>query len=210
MRLFLLAVLVGLTLGYLRGGQARSLAALDLPARLALLLWGGAALQLAGLVLPLGAPGRALVLLSYALVGAFLVCWPIALRRAGRLSPLLAWGLALCALGWALNAAAIMANGGMPVSRDALEAVGRGDADVSGATLSKHVAIGEETRLAFLGDVVPTFAGGPVVSPGDIALALGLGTALCAAMTLGPGIPRRSRARPNHPSEGSPDHRGTG
>jgi hypothetical protein len=187
MRLFLLAVLLGLAVGYLRGGRARRLASLAPPKRLALLVWAGAALQLAGVTLPLETAGfdlgLVLVLISYALAGVFLLGWSIALRRTGRLPRALAWGLALCAVGWALNTIAIAANGGMPVSREALRAVGRGEADVSGRALSKHVAIGEDTRLAFLGDVVPTFAEGPVVSLGDLALALGLGTALCAAMT---------------------------
>jgi hypothetical protein len=187
MRLFLLAVLLGLALGYLRGGRARSLASLPLPPGLALLVWGGAALQLAGLALPLETPGfdpgQVLVLISYALLAVFLLCWSIVLRRAGRRPRFLAWGLAVVAIGCALNVAVIAGNGGMPVSPEALEAVGRGEAQVSGRPLSKHVVVAEDTHLAYLGDVIPTFSGGPVISPGDIALALGLGTAVCAAMT---------------------------
>src|SRR5215218_10506464 len=106
-------------------------------------------------------PHGALHLVSYAVIGAFV------------LANLHVAGMALIGLGGALNAAAIAANGGvMPASAGALASAGFGADD--GFVNSGAV---ENARLAFLGDVFAVPESWPltnVFSVGDAILLIGL------------------------------------
>ncbi len=92
-------------------------------------------------------------------------------------------GVPLVALGAAANLVAIIANGGsMPVSADALAAIGR--AGESGVHANTVVA-GPATALAWLGDVIPVpppIPAANVVSIGDVLIALGAIAFLVLAM----------------------------
>ncbi len=79
----------------------------------------------------------------------------------------------IMALGFILNAVAIFSNGGaMPVSSEAYKSVGLTNDVVREGLYS---FINENTRFAFLGDIIPyKFISSVVVSIGDLIIALGL------------------------------------
>jgi hypothetical protein len=177
MVLLALAVLGGLAAGLLRGGRLRRLHRVRL--RAVPLVWVALGAQLA---LGIGSSGSsdglrdALVVASYACVGVWLAlngwCQPGGLGTA----------FAVLGLGWLLNVVPMALNGGMPVSSTALEAVGAGDAVVDEGHLWKHVPATAETKAAWLGDVVPVPLAGAVISAGDVALLMGAGAAVAAAL----------------------------
>jgi hypothetical protein len=82
--------------------------------------------------------------------------------------------LVLMGIGFLLNAIPIFLNGGaMPVSAKALETVGEITLDISKQGL--YTLINENTRVWFLGDVIPlTFLRNFAISIGDIIAAVGL------------------------------------
>jgi hypothetical protein len=88
----------------------------------------------------------------------------------------------LAALGVALNVLVILANGGrMPQSQDALRGIG--GTPGSEDRLTNVAALTDQTRLPWLGDVIPEPAWLPlknVVSVGDLLLAVGITWALVA------------------------------
>ncbi|MGH3664575.1 MAG: DUF5317 domain-containing protein, partial [Egibacteraceae bacterium] len=100
-------------------------------------------------------------------------------------------GMPLIFAGFALNAAVILANGGMPVDRDALEAV------VSGAAAfepGKHRLLAPGDPLPWLADVIPLRPLRTVVSAGDVVLAAGVAVLVANLMLLDPRASgRRSR-----------------
>ncbi len=104
-------------------------------------------------------------------------------------------GMTLIALGALCNFLVIAANGGMPVSLDALERVGLGnpfesDAVVKGA----HHALTDASRLRFLADVIPVSVMANVISVGDILIWAGL-LLLIQQLMVGPrGKRRRGKA----------------
>lgn len=77
-------------------------------------------------------------------------------------------GLPLALVGLMLNLAVIAVNGSMPVSQRALS---RSGAELS-ASDQRHEISGADTRLPYLGDVIPV--GAKVLSIGDVFMALGL------------------------------------
>jgi len=183
MFLFPAAALIGLGIGYLRGGRVSTLTSLGV--RHVWLVIVAVALQVGqghGPFRDLTAGvHRGVVLASYAVIGVWLFVngrdRPPALQRA----------IGLLAAGWLLNLAAIVPNGGMPVSQSALEQVGEGRAAVTETQLWKHVrATPDTTTLYWLGDVLPV--PGPtgvrsVVSVGDLVMLAGFALAASAAMT---------------------------
>lgn len=179
MRIFLIALAAGVIAGYLAGGRLRNLTGLR-PSRL-WMVWLALGLQLALALVPatLGPvqPRFPIVLSSYGLVAAWL------LLNARGFSGSLRAGFALVALGFVLNFAVIAANGGMPVSRDALAAAGLDpQLDVREGFQYKHVPANDSTRLYVLGDVIPVRPIRRVISAGDVALALGIALVVAAAM----------------------------
>ncbi|HXF35611.1 MAG TPA: DUF5317 domain-containing protein [Actinomycetota bacterium] len=154
MRLILITLGAALLVGSVSGGRIAGLTAVHLR-------WGW--LALAGIVLQLvpitGTAGFGVLLASFAALIAFAVA---NLRAAGF------W---LILVGLACNLVVIAANGGMPVTREALVASGQlGTLQAlrreGGA---KHHLAGEGDVLLFLADVIPI---GPpirqVVSIGDV------------------------------------------
>lgn len=89
-------------------------------------------------------------------------------------------GALLVSVGLVLNTAVLMLNGGMPVSADAAARAGD-DAQVS--TFGAEI-VTADARLGWLGKAVPiAFPPRPeVVSPGDLAVAAGLGLVVVAGM----------------------------
>jgi hypothetical protein len=172
MRLIMFTVVAATVAGLFAGGTFRDFPSVKIR---------GAWLALAGVVLqfiPLGgAMGTALLYASFATLIAFVI---INVRAPG---------FALILIGLALNAVVIVANQGMPVTRNALEG------SHQSATLDELIANGgakhhladEGTILLPLGDVIPL--GTPLdqaISVGDVCVQLG------AAWFIVSSMPRRS------------------
>ena len=188
MLLFLPTLAAGLLLGLVTGGRPSRLA--DLRLRAPWALWGALAAQVALGAGPLDRVPRpvgvAVVLLSYAAVGAFL------LANAVHSTPGLRVALLAVTLGWALNLVPIVANGGMPVSEAAMARSGfPAGVDISEGRLGKHLP-DEGAAFAGLGDVIAVPALGAVLSAGDLVL----GAGLAAAVALGMRPGRRVRPAP--------------
>lgn len=189
MRIWLIAILLGIALGYLGRGRLRQLADLPLPLSLAALAWLGLGLEVSADRLPAQLQfasvlaGNALVLVF--LVGFWILIGPRLALRAS---------VAVLALGWTMNSVVIAANGGMPVSASAIERAGLPAVSSAHDTLSKHAALTHDTVLWPLGDVVPLSlpGGGIVVSPGDFVLALGFLLLVAIAMRLPRPRPQRA------------------
>jgi hypothetical protein len=80
-------------------------------------------------------------------------------------------GTVLIGLGLLLNAVVIAANGAMPVSPEALAAIG---AEPTVNPTGKHTLLTDATRLPWLADVLPLPPLRSIISVGDIVLAAGL------------------------------------
>ncbi len=173
MRLIMFTVVAATVAGLVAGGTFREFPSVKLR---------GAWLALAGVVLqfiPLGgAIGTALLYASFAVLIAFAI-----------LNVRASYGFTLILIGLALNAVVIVANQGMPVTRNALEG------SHQSATLNelianggaKHHLAGDGTILLPLGDVIPL--GTPLdqaISVGDVCVQLG------AAWFIVSTMPRRS------------------
>lgn len=110
--------------------------------------------------------------LVFALVAIWLVVnllwWPTAIRLAA----------AAIFLGAALNGLVIAVNGRMPYSQAAAERAGI----QPGITTPKNMPAGKDTKLEFLGDVVPVRPLHKAISPGDALIGLGASSLIAAAM----------------------------
>jgi len=173
--LVVVVLLVSLGVGMLCGGRLPDLGALVLRSRW--LVAAALVVQLAGGVFggvahPIG------LTVSFGLVVLFLA------RNRGL--P----GSGLIGIGLLTNALVVGANGAMPVSLEAAARAGLSAADLHLLTDPRHELETPGTRLSGLGDVVPV----PlplrpeVVSPGDVAVAAGLGQLVLLAL-----LPRRRR-----------------
>ncbi|NED97238.1 DUF5317 domain-containing protein [Phytoactinopolyspora alkaliphila] len=172
MVLVVLALAVGLAVGYAKHGRLRRLATPP-PARNRLVLTA------------LG--------LHIVAVFASWTAWESALATLSALSwfviAFYAWvnrwmpGARLVAVGLAANAAVLLANGGVPVSADAAARAGVDASAVSAGTAGATVPA-ESSRLSVLSKNIPVaFPPRPeVVSAGDIAVAAGLATVLATGM----------------------------
>ena len=187
MLLFPLTMILGLSLGRLRGGRFRNLASIRF--RRPGIVVAALALQAGMGPLDAGTPARWLALVgSYALIGLWL---------AGNLGDRPTWfrvGIGCVAIGYGLNVAAIVPNGDMPVSAAALRRAGGSERALHQApNLDKHVTSDDPGRWSWLGDVVPVPALRVVVSIGDLALLGGVLTVLSGGMAAGGA---RSSPRP--------------
>src|SRR5579884_3587514 len=172
-----LAALVGVALGWARGGRLEGVGRLRLRGLAGLAVAAG--LVVLGRSLPAGKGGPLLVGLGY--LGATGVLW---LNRRRPWVPVLL-------LGVALNALVIVAKRGhMPVSRTALPPV-RGGTPFP--LDSFHVLAGSGTPFAFLGDTFRLALGAvaSAASPGDLVAAAGIAGLLQDAMR-SPASPARS------------------
>ena len=177
--MMLSAVAIAVLLGWILGGSINDL--VELPFARVEVLTAAFGIQLfmhfaAGQV-PSGITVWAfgLHLLSYGLI--FYVMWH------NRNLP----GMPLIAAGVLLNLLVIIANGGMPVSPQALMATGQGhlvDILESGGSM-RHQLMDSQTALSFLGDHLTTpdwFWSPTVYSPGDLVMIAGLFWLVPAAM----------------------------
>lgn len=179
--------LAGVVIGYLLGGRLSGFGAIRLVALW--LLWVAALVQAAQYYLPglrhlvedrIGVPMLAIV---FTLVLVWLTVnlrrRPMAIRVAG----------AAIALGAVLNGVAIALNGRMPYSPAQADAVGLRP----GLTTPKNEPIDADTRLSFLGDIIPIAPLRKVMSPGDLLISGGS----CAVVVL--AMRRHRREQPVAP-----------
>jgi hypothetical protein len=171
MLIALAAATAAVALGVARGGSLEALAAT--PLRAVGLLFGGLCLQVAAtLWSPPWLTGPWALLLV--VVSNLAILLFIAFNR---LLP----GMLLADVGVALNLVAIVANGAMPVSATAARLAGV--AAAPSAVALRHEAMGADTVLPWLGDVVPLPGLGEVVSVGDLLLAAGIAWLVYSATT---------------------------
>lgn len=187
MILFAAVILLAFLLGYVFGGRVRRFEQLHL--RWSWLAVAGLALQF--VPLPGGATGTDLVVRT-----AVLSCSYVLLLVFAALNIRLA-GVPLVFAGLALNLLVIASNGGMPVSRGALESSGQGDVlqVLIDEGAAKHHLLTDDDVLTPLADVIPV--GGPikqVVSLGDVFVYAGVVWLIVAVMR--GRIPQTSRAGP--------------
>jgi len=168
LRLIALTVVVAAVAGMLAGGTFR-----DFPSVKIRGVW----LALAGVVLqfiPVG--GAAATVLLYASFAALFAFAVLNIRTHG---------FALILVGLALNAVVIVANQGMPVTRNALERSNQSStlADLIENGGAKHHLADDGTSLLALGDVIPL--GTPfdqAISIGDVCVQLGVAWFIVFAM----------------------------
>lgn len=184
MILVFMTVVGALAVGYLRGGRLRNLGQVHLNRGALVLVSVGAQGALAIVTAaggPTGVVAAPLLLASHAALLAFVWC--------NRLLP----GMPLVFAGFGLNAAVITANGGMPVSRDALLVVSDGLART--IEPGKHRMLADGDALTWLADIFPIPLLRTVVSAGDIVLAAGVAILVVSLMLAHPPPPGRRSAR---------------
>ena len=182
----LYAVVAGLVLGLLSGGRPAALA--DLRLRWAPAIAIGMAVQLALFSSPLGDAAGDAAPWIYA-ASNVLVLGAVAVNLA---IP----GLPLVLLGGLANAVAIIANGGyMPVSADALQAMGRSEASVySNSRLLAEPVLGPLTDIFAMPTWLPT---ANVFSLGDVLIGVGIAMAIALGMHgRGPRVTNRHGVAP--------------
>ena len=177
MVLVVLTVAGGVIVGMSRGGRLRHMA--DAPLRVTWLAVVAAGAQFVFALAPSATAGVVLTGISQAGLLAFLWC-----------NRFLA-GALLIALGSLLNSIVIVANGAMPVSRDAVLAISRHPAEVSAG---RHRLLTETDALPWLADIIALPLLRTVVSVGDVILAAGIGLLVTNLMQ-----PRRRRTAPPEP-----------
>jgi hypothetical protein len=105
-------------------------------------------------------------------------------------------GMTLIALGAFCNFLVISANGGMPVSLDALDRAGLGNPFAEGGAELKgaHHPLTDASQLRFLADVIPITVTANVASVGDVLIWAGL-LLLIQQLMVGPRGKRRRGAK---------------
>jgi hypothetical protein len=160
----LVAMAVGIVIGIARGGSFRRLDTIHL--RRVPVVFAALACQIAGTVVERAAGGWlsfALAMLAYAGIAWF------AYTNRTEI------GMPIIVLGALSNFAAIVANGGMPVSLDAMRRAGQRDPfhGLGGHVKGAHIPLRAGVRLRPLTDIIP-LRYGTVVSVGDMLLWAGL------------------------------------
>lgn len=169
----LVAVVVGLAAGILRGGKPANIASWRLYwwPLLVMGLIGQLAVQFVSLPggdttdLVLGV-GAEVLLIVFALLNLHIR------------------GMSILAIGLLLNIVPTVLNSGTPVNRDAMVSAGvveEADLDTIVLTGNRHIADDSDT-LAVLGDVIPVPFAGQVLSIGDIVVLVGLGFIVSSLM----------------------------
>lgn len=182
MLLVVVTVAAAVVVGRLRGGRFANLATASL--RGGLLAVGAAVAQLLHAISP--HPMAAVVLTGASQIALLAFLW------CNRYVA----GAFLAAVGSTMNTAVIMANGAMPVSRDAILLVSRHPEEITGR---RHRLLTENDALPWLADVIGLPLLRTVVSVGDVVLAAGIALVVMHLMqqphVAGPGAaaPRVSR-----------------
>ncbi|MGH2811216.1 MAG: DUF5317 family protein [Actinomycetota bacterium] len=159
-------LLLGIFAGLARGGKLSNIG--EIRFRLPGLVFVGLALQVGAELFAAfnpafrrGSVSLLVLAVSYAALIGFLV--------VNRQLP----GTLFMGAGLGLNLLVILLNNGMPVSLRASRAAGIAVANYLEGAI-KHVEMGPETKLGFLGDVLPLPIFGLVVSVGDLVLGIGM------------------------------------
>ena len=181
----IVAVLLGILIGLLRGGSFKNLS--DAELRAIPLVFVGVLLQAGSTAAEHGGPHwlpLALVLASFACVAGF--------AALNFHLP----GMTLIAVGALCNLLVISLNDGMPVSATAIDKAGLNNPFVgpgAGGAKGAHHLLKPGTHLRFLADVIPITVTANVVSVGDILIWAGL-LLLVEELMVGPKGKRRKRA----------------
>lgn len=194
MRLFALAVVVAAGVGYLGHGRLKYLLNVRLPAWLLILVWTALGLQLSLLLVRAPEYERVrfvLIVMSYTIAAVVLVV-SAAVAYREHFGTLVLSGMITAAAGWILNFVVIAANQGMPVSRGAVESVGRDPASIETGPFLKHITIDPDTRLQMFADRIPLEPLKLVVSAGNLLLAVGIGLFIIGGMTARPANDKRA------------------
>ena len=170
--LMVLPVLVGGVFGWARGGRPGELG--ELPLTMTWLLWLAVATQLVQFRFRGGAAMLALV---FSFVGVWLVANVVAV-------PSIRASLAVIGLGLVLNLAPILANDGrMPFLPTAAIQAGISPGDFEAPRhLVKNIPAGNDTRLVWLGDLLPLRPIRKVVSVGDVVIMVGVSLLVARGM----------------------------
>lgn len=107
-------------------------------------------------------------------------------------------GIPLAFAGFVMNTFVIIANGAMPVSERALQAVAVGDGDA--VIPGKHRLLEAGDPLPFLADVIPIAPLRTVVSIGDVVLAAGAAILIVSLMRRPPHHQRSQSSVADNPS----------
>lgn len=197
--LFAIPILGGLVAGWLCGGRPSWLIRLRL--RGLWVVWIATAMQACQYYVPwlrrwieddLGIP---MLLLIYASV----VLW-LAANLPGRARGVRV-AIILLLIGGAMNGTAILTNGRMPFSVSAAQYADVPESKISATDLPKNEQASVDTRLAWLGDVIPVKLIHKVISAGDVLIIFGIALLVMEGMQprLTPAIqlPRRYLIRPD-------------
>lgn len=183
MVLVLATVLCAVLIGYARGGRLANLGYVHLQQGWLVVASVVAQVALAAVGMaggPTATMAPPMLLVSHGALLAFVVC--------NRILP----GMLLVFAGFAMNAAVITVNGAMPVARDALLAVSRGEATT--ITPGKHRLLAEGDLLTPLADIFAIPVLRTVVSAGDVVLAAGVAILVVNLMAVR-SRPRGERAQ---------------
>ncbi len=157
MQWILLALVVSMIVGLMRGGKLRNLT--EMRVKLWWLLPLGFLVLAASSLVPDDNPELAVGLVLGSYVPLLLFVW---LNRN-------LTGIWIAGIGILMNFTVIAANGGMPVLLEAARIAGESGDLVLDA---KHVLLDNATRIPFLADIIPL--PGAVLSLGDVFLAIGV------------------------------------
>jgi Family of unknown function (DUF5317) len=185
MKLVAIGLVLGVAVGYIRGGRLSRLS--ELKPRYAPLALAGLLLQM---VNPPGSWPLVMLIGSFVLLTAF----TLANIRIVGFAPIL--------VGVVLNFAVIAINGGMPVDRDAIVASGQEStlAPLLEHRGVKHHLAGPDDRLLFLGDVIAVPAPvSKVISIGDLFTYGGMAVVIAGSMRRRRSPSPRLTARPEVP-----------
>ena len=191
----IIAVALGIVVGFIRGGSLKTFGEAHL--RAVPVVFAGVVFQVGSALADradLGWLALALVLASFTCVFAFAT---FNFRLPG---------MTLIALGALCNFLVISANGGMPVSLDALERVGLGNPFAEGDAIVKgaHRPLTDASHLRFLADVIPVKVMANVISVGDILIWAGL-LLLIQQLMVGPRGKRRRHVKKSVSAGSEPD-----
>jgi hypothetical protein len=172
------AVVLGIGIGYLRGGRLLALA--TAPVHWWPVLAAAVALQVASLTIDTTLGAR-LLLASFALLIVFTA------RNFTRA------GMGIVLVGVAMNALVIAVNSGMPVRKEAIIASGLAEADEIDEldfNAKWHLET-DDDRLTFLADIIPVPGVGEVLSFGDLVMAVGVADVIVHLMRPAGALSRR-------------------